>query len=167
LISTAILSVLIAWVEPPDARASEGGPPQQTNSPEAGRSDHIVDLQRRGKQLRNTIDAIYANPGARKVAPNTPGGVNITSTFRDAIPAGTSAQDAEAMLTYAGFTMTKSPAVAGEGGRSIQQIDGQIKPYDKGFLSYATAVYVVVRIIDDGHDQQVSDIVGRIVKAAL
>jgi hypothetical protein len=69
----------------------------------------LGDVETRGKELRTAIDAFYARLPVTTKAPSLPPtpATDMADILKRYIPAGTSFDDAEAILRQAGFTIVR------------------------------------------------------------
>lgn len=143
----------------------DGDLPPQTNAAEG--HDYTAQLQARARKLRAAIDAVYEDPGAGVAVPNAPSGLDISATIRTYIPPGSPLRDAEAILRFAGFKISKSSPPNTPPSSPTVQMNALIQPYKRGFLwAYASSVSVTVQT-GVGENQTVREISGKIVKPAL
>jgi hypothetical protein len=95
------------------AAASHGGTTEnslvtQTNTATATNTTNATDLKARGQQLRAEIDALYHGRKPHKeVHYNDPNGLDISDTVIKYLPIGISFDDAESILRFAGFKVSR------------------------------------------------------------
>jgi hypothetical protein len=157
------------------AAASRGGTTEnslvpQTNTASATYTTNATDLKTRGQQLRADIDALYHGRKPHKeVHYNDPDGLDITDTVIKYLPIGISFDDAESILRFAGFKVSRKAAHEEGNTQSTARTEAHIVPYGHFlfFWSYYSSVNVTLIPKTTGDFGEVGEVSGNIFWPAL
>ena len=116
------------------------------------------DLEQRGKQLRAEIELVYKELKTTKKLRTGIKGNDIGEIVRKYVPIGTSFDDAENILRFAGFKVYPRPAANAAGNRPDRyHVSAWIDPLDQG-LTWNVQVIVSLKPKAPGDYSDVSEI---------